>query len=145
MKPWIRRCLYRLAHFYGFELSLLYNTYALYISVDYALTCYFCERSQYHEKTEKIMVLPEVLIVYLKRFPRSLYGRSTRKNDTPVDPPNILSLSDQTDYFLRSIITHHGQQVNNGHVTVTLNTSQGLILCNDLIVFCNGKCCIAFL
>ena len=46
--------------------------------------CYFCERSQYHEKTEKIMVLPEGLIVYLKRFPRSLYGRSTRKIDTPA-------------------------------------------------------------
>ena len=76
-----------------------------------------CEAETTHEKQEKILCLPDILIVNLQRFKRSKSNRIIGKDCMHIDPSIILNL-EQTSYFLNAVVTHDGLTTSQGwHVT----------------------------
>ena len=63
--------------------------------------CTHCKSKTVHEHNEKLLMLPEVLIVNLKRFKRSTSNRIIGKNSMEIDPSILLQL-EETAYSLNA-------------------------------------------
>jgi hypothetical protein len=83
-------------------------------------TCTQCGKKVNAEKTTRIAVAPQILIVHLKRFSHTAHG--TRKISCGVKYPDVLSLRDamvgqeNVVYRLYAVCEHEGE-ANQGHYT----------------------------
>ena len=75
--------------------------------------CSKCQIKTNHERYEKIIMLPDVLIIDIKRFKRNKYNRIIGKNSMEIDPSIVLKL-DQAVYSLKGIVSHIGTQIHKG-------------------------------
>jgi len=112
---------------------------------DFKTNCIVCKAETWHDKYEKILILPKVLIVNLQRFKRGRSNRIIGKNCMNVDPSIILTL-DETLYSLNAVVTHYGRTTNEGehdwfikyhivlnYLEITLQSTTNLtILCMKL-------------
>ena len=69
--------------------------------------CTHCKSKTVHEHNEKLLMLPEVLIVNLKRFKRSRANRIIGKNCQEINPSSMLQL-DESVYSLNAVVSHYG-------------------------------------
>ena len=100
--------------------------------------CFECKMKTVHEHNEKMLMLPEVMIVNLKRFKRSRSNRVIGKNSMEIEPSIILHL-EETFYSLNAVVSHFGTRTDNGHYIATLQRD-GWIDCNDTVVLpANGS------
>ena len=97
---------------------------------DFFEKCTRCNKKTVHEQFEKLLMLPEVLIVSLKRFRKSKSNRTIGKNCSEIEPSEILTI-DETAYSLNAVVTHYGKKTNEGHYTTTLLRNGQWIDCND--------------
>ena len=95
--------------------------------------CTDCKMETHHERTEKLLMLPDVLVVNLERFQRTRSNRASSKNCKNVEPSIVLSVN-ETEYSLTSVITHYGVSANKGHYINTLYQNQNWIDCDDEVV-----------
>ena len=112
---------------------------------DFKTNCIVCKAETWHDKYEKILILPKVLIVNLQRFKRGRSNRIIGKNCMNVDPSIILTL-DESLYSLNAVVTHYGRTTNEGehnwfiryhivlyYLEITLQSTTNLtILCMKL-------------
>ena len=91
--------------------------------------CTKCKTKTNHERYEKLLMLPDVLVVNLQRFQKNRYNRFISKNCQDLDPSIILTL-DESLYSLNTVITHYGK-VNKGHYISTLYRDGQWIECDD--------------
>lgn len=95
--------------------------------------CDNCNKNTKHETEEKILFLPKVLIITIKRFIVTSHNRPVRKNCMQIDPSSIVYCDeiDEAVYTTKAVIEHHGKHRHTGHYTATLQTTNGWIICND--------------
>ena len=79
--------------------------------------CNHCQKDTNHAKKKTDFLLPNVLIVSLKRFVQ--IGDKIDKNCSEVWPSPILELGDEI-YLLNAVIIHFGRTVDEGHYLTTL-------------------------
>ena len=75
--------------------------------------CIFCKAETLHDKYEKILILPKILIVNLQRFKRSRSNKIIGKNCMNVEPSIILTLEESL-YSLNAVVTHYGKTTDEG-------------------------------
>ena len=95
--------------------------------------CTLCKTKTIHEHHEKILMLPEVLIVKLQRYQKNKFNRIINKNCMDIDPSIILQLN-EADYMLNAVVTHYGETTHKGHYIATLYRNGQMIDCNDEVV-----------
>ena len=95
--------------------------------------CTHCKVKTIHEHYEKILMLPDVLIVKLQRYQKNRFNRIINKNCMDIQPSIILTLLD-TDYMLNAVVTHYGRTTHEGHYITTLYRDGQWIDCNDEVV-----------
>ena len=81
--------------------------------------CTDCKRETHHERIEKLLMLPEVLIVNLERFQTTRSGRTTTKNCKDIKPSIIVTI-DETYYTLKAVVTHSGRRANANEIRCDL-------------------------
>ena len=92
--------------------------------------CEKCGGSSESTKRTRILYLPQILVLCLKRFTFSRLGFpfkvKTRVRFPLRDHPFLaLPISSPSDvYKLRSVISHHGRGIDRGHYTATLYTQK---------------------
>ncbi len=87
----------------------------------------------HHERIEKLLMLPDVLIVNLERFQTSRSGRTTMKNCADIEPSIVVTIN-ETIYSLNAVATHYGPVANAGHYVTTLHKNSHWIDCDDEVV-----------
>ena len=75
--------------------------------------CRKCQINTNHERYEKIVTQPNVLIINMKRFKRNKYNRIIGKNSIEINPSIVLKL-DQVVYSLKGVVSHIGTQIHKG-------------------------------
>ena len=75
--------------------------------------------------------LPEVLLVSVNRFDSAGSGRKLSNNIHPSSICNLEENGQETSYYLKSVIQHHGQTINAGHYTTALNMDGTWLIVND--------------
>ena len=75
--------------------------------------CSKCQINTNHERYEKIVTQPNVLIINIKRFKRNKYNRIIGKNSIEINPSIVLKL-DQVVYSLKGVVSHIGTQIHKG-------------------------------
>ena len=97
---------------------------------EFLSNCTVCKKRTFHERTERLLMLPDVLIVNLERFQRTRLNRTTNKNCNIIEPSIILPIG-ETMYSLNAVVTHYGTHAHKGHYIATLYKNGHWIDCND--------------
>ena len=96
-------------------------------------TCTNCGSKTFQEHHEKILMLPQVMIVKLQRYEKNRFNRIIKKNCMDVEPSIILPLL-ESEYMLNAVVTHYGETTKKGHYITTLYRNGQWIDCNDEVV-----------
>ena len=109
------------------------------MSIDYMI-CQNCklmarETGSSHETKEVFSSLPsKVFIMSVKRFEYDqLYGQG-RKIGNAVHPSSTILLKkngQEEEFYLKSVVEHHGMSLASGHYTSKLHLSNKWLICND--------------
>ena len=91
-------------------------------------------------KSVEIIVPPSTLILHLKSFTYDEMTKATKKLHVPVSCPLALSLKDEKNYRLNTVINHIGESSSSGHYTIMLVDKLGsrIILVDDLEISYNA-------
>ena len=88
------------------------------------------------ERSTKIVVAPEILVIQLKRMAMDDYGRSQKVMDR-VKCSDRLDLSEYSDgslsYQLDGVVAHDGNTLKGGHYVAMVRSQggNGFVFCND--------------
>ena len=97
--------------------------------------CFRCGRDTWHIESKRILQPPKYLIIIVNRINYINNNITKNKSLIPLDLNIILG---PFKFTLQATVDHHGQSMNSGHYTASINCCGKTFYCNDnKITECN--------
>ncbi len=90
--------------------------------------CNKCNNNVFHNCHNNFITYPNILTLVVRRFDNYMHKLTSKLNGG-----TSLIINDHT-YQLKYLIEHHGETINQGHYSVTIEEEGRWLNCNDLVI-----------
>ena len=121
---WVYECVIYFTYWYLFYAKLDFTR----IATEIANSCSRCNKNTWHVESDYILEPPKYLLLFVNRL-RYINNNAT-KNRCSIPMDTTVRLG-PFKCSLRATIDHHGQSINSGHYTASINCCKKTFYCND--------------